>query len=94
MLPSASLGGKISLFEPAHGSAPDLTGLDIANPVAAILSGAMLFRFALKNEKAAQMIENAVQRTLLKNIKTKDIADENSTVVGTKAFAKEVISHL
>lgn len=94
MLPSASLGGEVSLFEPAHGSAPDLAGKDVANPVATILSGALLFRFALQNEEAAIMIENAVKKTLMENIKTEDIADDQSKVVGTKAFAEEVIKRL
>ena len=94
MLPSASLGGEVSLFEPAHGSAPDLAGKDVANPVATILSGALLFRFALQNEAAAIMIENAVKKTLMENIKTEDIADNQSKVVGTKAFAEEVIKRL
>ena len=84
----------MSLFEPAHGSAPDLAGKDVANPVATILSGALLFRFALQNEEAAIMIENAVKKTLMENIKTEDIADNQSKVVGTKAFAEEVIKRL
>lgn len=94
MLPSASLGGEIGLYEPAHGSAPDIAGKGIANPVAAILSSALLFRFSLNEEKAALMIEKAVDETLRANIKTKDIADKDATIVGTEAFAKAVIERL
>lgn len=94
MIPSASLGGEIGLYEPAHGSAPDIAGEGIANPVAAILSGALLFRFSLNNEEAALLIERAVNKTLRENIKTKDIADTDSQLVGTLDFAKAVIERL
>lgn len=94
MLPSVSFGGEVSLYEPAHGSAPELMGKDVANPIATILSAALLFRFSLANELAAQMIEKAVNRTLKENIKTKDIADTHSKIVGTRAFAEAVVKRL
>ncbi len=68
MLPSASLGGKISLFEPSHGSAPDIAGQNIANPIATILSAAMLLRFSAKMVKP-RAIEDAVNAVLADNIK-------------------------
>ena len=94
MLPSASLGGKISLFEPSHGSAPDIAGQGIANPIATILSAAMLLRFSAKNEVAARAIENAVNAVLEDNIKTPDLADETSKVVGTMEMAQEIASRI
>ena len=94
MLPSASLGGSISLFEPSHGSAPDLAGQNIANPIATILSAAMLLRFSAKNEQAARAIETAVTEVLEENIKTADLADATSKVVGTKEMAQEIVSRM
>lgn len=94
MLPSASLGGSISLFEPSHGSAPDLAGQNVANPIATILSAAMLLRFSAKNEEAARAIETAVTDVLEANIKTADLADASSKVVGTKEMAQEIVSRM
>lgn len=94
MLPSASLGGKISLFEPSHGSAPDIAGKNIANPIATILSAAMLLRFSAKNEEAARAIEQAVNAVLEDNIKTPDLADETSEVVGTKEMAQKIAERI
>jgi len=73
MLPSASLGEGIGLYEPVHGSAPDIAGQDKANPLAAIASAAMLCRYSLKLEKAAQSIENAIERVLNGGYRTHDI---------------------
>lgn len=87
MLPSASLGGKISLYEPAHGSAPDIAGQDIANPIATILSAAMMLRFSCKAEEAAQAVEKAVQQVLEEGYKTVDIADEGSKKVKCSEMA-------
>ena len=75
MLPSASLGsGRASLYEPIHGSAPDIAGKGLANPLAAILSAAMLLRHALKLETEATVIEAAVQRALEEGLRTPDTA--------------------
>jgi len=75
MLPSASLGsGKTSLYEPIHGSAPDIAGKGLANPLAAILSAAMLLRHALKLETEAAVVEAAVQRALDSGLRTPDTA--------------------
>lgn len=74
MLASATVGGKIDLFEPVHGSAPDIAGKDIANPIGAIASAAMLLRHTAGNEEAAADIENAIDRVLAEGYRTADIA--------------------
>jgi len=84
MLPSASLGdGKVALYEPVHGSAPDIAGKNIANPLAAILSVAMMleYSFALRAEAAA--VERAVESVLQAGYRTRDIATPGAKVVGT-----------
>lgn len=94
MLPSASLGGDVALFEPSHGSAPDIAGQGVANPLATILSAVLLLRHACGAEDAARAVEQAVQATLAADIKTADIAGAGSTVVGTEAMADAVIERL
>ena len=74
MLPSASIGGKVGLFEPIHGSAPDIAGQGIANPIATILSASMMLRYALNETSAAQKIENAIQEVLKEGYRTKDLS--------------------
>lgn len=79
LAPSASLGvGTRGLYEPIHGSAPDIAGRNIANPAGAILSGAMLMRFSLKNEFAARAIERAVEETIADGYGTSDIGGRDS----------------
>ena len=94
MLPSASLGGKISLYEPAHGSAPDIAGQDLANPIATILSAAMLLRFSCQAEAAAQAVEKAVEHVLLDGYKTVDIADGESKTVSCSQMAQLIAERL
>ena len=94
MLPSASLGGKISLYEPAHGSAPDIAGQDLANPIATILSAAMLLRFSCQAEAAAQAVEKAVEQVLLDGYKTVDIADGESKTVSCSQMAQLIAERL
>ena len=95
MLPSASLGeGKRGLYEPIHGSAPDIAGKDIANPLATILSAAMLLRESLDESAAAARIEAAVSRVLDQGIRTADIAEPGKTVVGTMAMGDAVLAAL
>ena len=95
MLPSASLGeGTKGLFEPIHGSAPDIAGRNVANPLAAILSVAMLVRFSLGNEAAAAGIERAVERVLASGLRTADIAREGEPVVSTTAMGDAVVAAL
>ncbi|PAF41244.1 3-isopropylmalate dehydrogenase [Helicobacter sp. 11S03491-1] len=74
LLPSASTGGKAALYEPIHGSAPDIAGLGIANPIATILSASMMLKNTFKETKAASMIEKAISKTLQEGYRTKDIA--------------------
>ncbi len=95
MLPSASLDaqGK-GLYEPCHGSAPDIVGRDIANPLATILSLAMLLRYTLRQEEAAVAIEKAVGRVLDRGLRTADIAAAGESVVGTQAMGQAVVAAL
>lgn len=94
MLPSASLGGKISLYEPAHGSAPDIAGQDLANPIATILSAAMLLRFSCQAENAAQAVEKAVESVLLEDYKTADIAGSKSKTVSCSQMANLIAERI
>ena len=80
MLPSASLGGKVGLYEPVHGSAPDLAGKGLANPLGAILSAAMLLRHSLKLEAEARALEEAVSATLTAGHGTQDLKCERNPV--------------
>ncbi|MBL0702724.1 MAG: 3-isopropylmalate dehydrogenase [Sulfurospirillum sp.] len=75
LLPSASIGGKVGLFEPIHGSAPNIAGLGIANPIATIMSAAMMLRFSLGEESAALRVEKAIQKVLKDGYRTKDLAN-------------------
>ena len=84
LLASASLNERgFGLYEPAGGSAPDIVGKGIANPIAQVLSAAMMLRFSLNLEEAASAVEQAVEAVLADNIRTMDIASDSSTVVGT-----------
>lgn len=95
MLPSASLGeGKPGLFEPIHGSAPDIAGKDKANPLATILSGAMLFRLGLGWETEAAYLEQAVRQTLAAGFRTADIMEPGKTLVGCRQMGEEVLKRL
>jgi 3-isopropylmalate dehydrogenase len=95
MLPSASLNAKgQGLYEPSHGSAPDIAGKGIANPLATILSAAMMLRFSLNQEAAAQRIEAAVQKVLLQGLRTADIYSEGTTKVSTVQMGDAVVMAL
>jgi 3-isopropylmalate dehydrogenase len=92
MLPSASLdAGRKGLYEPIHGSAPDIAGQDKANPLATILSVAMMFRFTFDRADLADRIENAVRSVLRDGLRTADIAARDERVVGTRAMGAAVI---
>jgi 3-isopropylmalate dehydrogenase len=95
MLPSASLNseGK-GLYEPSHGSAPDIAGKNIANPLATILSAAMMLRFSLNQPAAADRIESAVQSVLGAGLRTADIWSEGTTKVGTIEMGDAVVAAL
>ncbi len=83
MLPSASIGARVGIYEPVHGSAPDLAGKDIANPIAAILSAAMMLRYAFGKEEVAEAIERAVTEVLDQGFRTPDIHSPGTHLVGT-----------
>ena len=92
MLASASLGaGSLGLYEPIHGSAPDIAGQDKANPLATILSGAMMLRYSFGLEKEAKAIENAVLSVLDAGYRTGDIMSEGMKRVGTKEMGQLVV---
>jgi 3-isopropylmalate dehydrogenase len=95
MLPSASLdaNGK-GLYEPIHGSAPDIAGKDVANPLATILSAAMLLRYSLDQDAFARRIEGAVSAVLAKGLRTSDIAEKGEPVIGTRAMGDAVVAAL
>ena len=95
MLPSASLDKhNKGLYEPSHGSAPDIAGKGVANPLATILSAAMMLRFTLNQEAAAQRIEAAVQKVLSQGLRTADIHSEGTTRVGTAQMGDAVLAAL
>ena len=95
MLPSASLNSKgQGLYEPSHGSAPDIAGKGVANPLATILSAAMMLRFSLNQEEAAQRIEAAVQKVLAQGLRTPDIYSAGTTRVGTTEMGDAVVKAL
>jgi 3-isopropylmalate dehydrogenase len=95
MLPSASLNASNQgLYEPSHGSAPDIAGKGVANPLATILSAAMMLRFSLNQEAAAVRIENAVKKVLAQGLRTGDIYSEGTTKVGTAQMGDAVVKAL
>lgn len=95
MLPSASLNSQNQgLYEPSHGSAPDIAGQGVANPLATILSAAMMLRFSLGHEAAADRIEQAVQTVLAQGLRTADLYSEGTTRVGTAEMGDAVVKAL
>ena len=95
MLPSASLdANNKGLYEPCHGSAPDIAGKNIANPLATILSVAMMMRYTFAREDIAQRIETAVRKTLQSGLRTGDIYEAGMQKVGTDAMGDAVVSFL
>ncbi len=94
MLPSASLGGRVGLYEPVHGSAPDIAGKGIANPIAAILSAAMLLRYSADMPADGERVEAAVLRTLEKGYRTADIRQDGTRLVGTVEMGDLIVREL
>ena len=95
MLPSASLDERDKgLYEPIHGSAPDIAGQDVANPLATILSAAMMLRYSLNQERAAERVEGAVRKVLAQGLRTADIHEPGTTRVGTAAMGDAVVAAL
>ncbi|MDP4158972.1 MAG: 3-isopropylmalate dehydrogenase [Bacillota bacterium] len=94
MISSASLNGTKGLYEPAHGSAPDIAGKNLANPLATILSGALMLRYSFGLEEEAQMIERAVERVLQEGYRTPDLAKPGEKVLGTREMGTAVVEAL
>ena len=95
MLPSASLGsGGPGLFEPVHGSAPDIAGQDRANPMAIVLSAAMMLRIGLRQEAAATALEQAVDAVLAAGYRTGDLMAEGCTLLGCRAMGDQLLRQL
>jgi 3-isopropylmalate dehydrogenase len=95
MLPSASLDERSKgLFEPVHGSAPDIAGKNIANPLATILSSAMMLRYTFNDSAAARRIEEAVRRVLAQGLRTADICQDGARKVGTAQMGDAVVAAL
>jgi 3-isopropylmalate dehydrogenase len=93
MLPSASLNASNQgLYEPSHGSAPDIAGKGIANPLATILSAAMMLRFSLNQPQAADRIESAVKDVLSQGLRTADIFSDGTRKVGTREMGDAVVA--
>tara|TARA_B110000196_G_C21100756_1_gene642478 strand:+ start:441 stop:1535 length:1095 start_codon:yes stop_codon:yes gene_type:complete len=94
MLPSASLGEKYAMYEPIHGSAPDIAGQELANPLATILSVGMMFKYSLDREEPNTWIEEAVEAVLAKGVRTADIMSDGMKQVGTKEIGDMVAEEL
>ncbi|HIQ49118.1 MAG TPA: 3-isopropylmalate dehydrogenase [Aquifex aeolicus] len=94
MLPSASIGDKYALYEPVHGSAPDIAGKGIANPIATILSAAMMLKYSFGMDKAHDLIEKSIEETLNQGYRTPDIWSEDTIKVGTKEITDKILENI
>src|SRR5215471_11861402 len=94
LLPSASIGGKVGLYEPIHGSAPDIAGQGVANPLGAILSGAMLLRHSFQLEAEAAAVESAVREVLSAGHRTRDLAEKGHASVNTDKMGQLVAAQV
>ncbi|MBM4138510.1 MAG: 3-isopropylmalate dehydrogenase [Nitrospira sp.] len=94
MLPSASVGAKVGLFEPIHGSAPDIAGKNIANPIATIASAAMMLSYAFQLDKEAEAIDRAIVKTLDFGYRTKDIQSPGARIVRTTEMGDAILRNL
>ena len=94
MLPSASIGHRGAIYEPVHGSAPDIAGKDIANPIASVLTSAMMLKYTLNLDRAAEEVENAVKRVLEKGYRTSDIYEEGTKKVGCKEMGTLIVEEI
>jgi len=90
MLPSASIGGSVALYEPSHGSAPDIAGKKKANPIATILSAAMMLRFSFNLDKEADVIDQAVRKVLEKGYRTMDLYEEGKILLNTEEMGDKI----
>jgi len=94
MLPSASLGDKYALYEPVHGSAPDIAGKNMANPIAMLTSVAMMFNHTFQMTQAAKIIEDAVELTLEQGYRTNDIHSDGMTLVSTTDMSEVILKNV
>jgi len=94
MLPSASVGDRVAMYEPVHGSAPDIAGKDMGNPLATILSVGMMLEYSFHQPQAARAIERAVERVLEAGFRTADIYSEGSTKVGCSKMGDLVVERI
>jgi len=90
MLPSASLGGQVGMYEPVHGSAPDIAGRDMANPLATVLTVALMLRHSFDQGQAADRIERAVEAVLNDGFRTADIQQEGCQLIGCVEMGRRV----
>ncbi len=90
MLASASLGGNVAMYEPVHGSAPDIAGQNKANPIATIASIAMMLKYSFDLQQEGDAIENAIETVLAKGFRTGDIYTEGTTLLGTKEMSSKI----
>ncbi len=94
MLPSASLGGNIGMYEPVHGSAPDIAGKDFANPIATIASLAMMLKYSFGLQREADALEQAIVSVLEAGYRTSDLREEGKTIVGTRKMGDLLIERI
>lgn len=94
MLPSASIGGNTAMYEPIHGSAPDIAGMGLANPLATILSVGMMFKYSFGLEEVNAKIESAVEAVLGQGVRTRDIMSNKMTEVSTQEMGDKVVAEL
>ncbi|RTZ60168.1 MAG: 3-isopropylmalate dehydrogenase [Gammaproteobacteria bacterium] len=94
MLPSASIGDKYALYEPVHGSAPDIAGQGIANPIATILSAGMMLKYSFNMDEAGMLIEKAIEETLNQGYRTADIYSEGTIKVDTKGMTQKIVENI
>ena len=92
--PSGNIGGKTAVFEPVHGSAPDIAGRNLANPLATILSAAMMLRYSLQEPAQADRVERAVASVLEAGFRTADIQGPGTTLLGTREMGAQVVAAL
>jgi 3-isopropylmalate dehydrogenase len=94
LLASASIGGRVGLYEPVHGTAPDIAGQGIANPLGAILSAAMMLRHSFRLETEASSVERAVELTLEAGHRTRDLAKNDQQFITTEEMGRHVANHI
>ena len=94
MLPSASVGATVGMYEPIHGSAPDIAGKNIANPIATIASAAMMLAQSFQLDKEADCIEKSIIKALAQGLRTQDIHSQGTTLVGTQEMGEAITNHI